>query len=594
MNKYSSIPKDLTSIYGLFKLKTCKGNLLTREYNTKNVLANPRHYPVSNKEWKDSAYAYNKNYLRALPFKNNNTDKLIKSHFNLSDLIKTARSRRMRTLLRRGLSKRLFVSKPEIKQNNDKVTATVYVFDRIRQSIIRNLFFNNRKFPLYNLWLNNLFQKRVGFKDLILKRKNTFKKARYTKRIHLPYNGIKFKNEIDFFKYRTLNIYNKFMILDKVIMYLFVSNILSKFNIKIFNPMVRYSQDYNIQTSIQSILDNKPDSLILVDYKLNKLNLVTKKDINEQLLTDMANNNKGYETNRPFIWNNHLLYLIKIKLVDTGIISKDELHFMYKKFNSSYYNTLVDKELKKESKAIYLFTRLQVNKLKYIDFLPNLKKLISRIYYKKTELNIVSLKYIHLNSDLYAKAIADKSKAKVSLLKVLRKSLKLVKRPSDFLFWKKKTSLNIFGNYKSLDLNDLPKDLVKQKQGFVFKDSLENVIHQLYPNPLTHDSSKIKTTNSLENKVIDILNTVKYKWVTGARIEAAGRLTRRNTAARAVFKFRYKGNLKDRQPHETFLAKKDISTVILRNHVKPNSQYTFTKSKRRIGAFGIKTWISSH
>jgi hypothetical protein len=33
---------------------------------------------------------------------------------------------------------------------------------------------------------------------------------------------------------------------------------------------------------------------------------------------------------------------------------------------------------------------------------------------------------------------------------------------------------------------------------------------------------------------------------------------------------------------------------MLRNSVKANSQYSFTKSKRRIGAFGIKAWIAGY
>ena len=36
---------------------------------------------------------------------------------------------------------------------------------------------------------------------------------------------------------------------------------------------------------------------------------------------------------------------------------------------------------------------------------------------------------------------------------------------------------------------------------------------------------------------------LKYKDITGFRLEAKGRLTRRYTASRSVTKFRYKGNL---------------------------------------------------
>ena len=40
-----------------------------------------------------------------------------------------------------------------------------------------------------------------------------------------------------------------------------------------------------------------------------------------------------------------------------------------------------------------------------------------------------------------------------------------------------------------------------------------------------------------------VLNNIKYKKVTGVRLEAAGRLTKRYTASRSIFKVKYKGNL---------------------------------------------------
>jgi hypothetical protein len=36
------------------------------------------------------------------------------------------------------------------------------------------------------------------------------------------------------------------------------------------------------------------------------------------------------------------------------------------------------------------------------------------------------------------------------------------------------------------------------------------------------------------------------------------------------------------------MLRKAPSTVMVRNQMKPNLQYTFVSSKKRIGAFGIK------
>ena len=81
----------------------------------------------------------------------------------------------------------------------------------------------------------------------------------------------------------------------------------------------------------------------------------------------------------------------------------------------------------------------------------------------------------------------------------------------------------------------------------------------------------------------NILDSIKHKSVTGIRIEAAGRLTRRNTAAKSVFKLKYKGNLKNINS-----SYKGLSTTLLRGHAKSNVQYTKLKSKLRIGSFGLK------
>ena len=80
-----------------------------------------------------------------------------------------------------------------------------------------------------------------------------------------------------------------------------------------------------------------------------------------------------------------------------------------------------------------------------------------------------------------------------------------------------------------------------------------------------------------------IFNNLKYKRVTGFRLEARGRLGRRYTASRSVFKLKYKGNLLNLDS-----SYKGISSVILKGNLKSNIQYTKLKSKTRIGSFGLK------
>jgi hypothetical protein len=85
-----------------------------------------------------------------------------------------------------------------------------------------------------------------------------------------------------------------------------------------------------------------------------------------------------------------------------------------------------------------------------------------------------------------------------------------------------------------------------------------------------------------------IMDSLKNKFTKGIRIEVGGRLTKRNTAERSIFKLRYKGNIKNLDS-----SMKKLPTVLLRGHAKSNLVYVQSKSRLRIGAFGLKTWVSS-
>jgi hypothetical protein len=76
--------------------------------------------------------------------------------------------------------------------------------------------------------------------------------------------------------------------------------------------------------------------------------------------------------------------------------------------------------------------------------------------------------------------------------------------------------------------------------------------------------------------------------LAGIRIEAKGRLTRRFTASKSVFKVRWKGGLKN--VDSSF---KGLSAIMLRGDRKSNVQYSMLSSKNRNGAFGVKGWVSS-
>lgn len=99
---------------------------------------------------------------------------------------------------------------------------------------------------------------------------------------------------------------------------------------------------------------------------------------------------------------------------------------------------------------------------------------------------------------------------------------------------------------------------------------------------------KPATSVNTYNQVLDLaMSSIKYTCLAGARLEGRGRLTKRFTASRAVFKVKWIGGLKTIE--SSFRSQ---SVVTLRGQSKPNVQYTLHRSKTRNGAFGLKGWIA--
>jgi hypothetical protein len=123
------------------------------------------------------------------------------------------------------------------------------------------------------------------------------------------------------------------------------------------------------------------------------------------------------------------------------------------------------------------------------------------MYYKYPVLKIIELKSLHLNSDVFSSAVALKLRDRMNkAVNILRKAtIQMVKIP---------------------------------------------FLHTL----ITFDSF-IQSINK-----DNIVNVIKQQVVSGVRFEASGRLTRRLTAMRSIFKFRYLGSLKDLRSSLTNLS----------------------------------------
>lgn len=240
-------------------------------------------------------------------------------------------------------------------------------------------------------------------------------------------------------------------------------------------------------------------------------------------------------------WNKKKLVLIDI--IESHTKNKQIIDYKsLSKYIILFYKKLIKKSLNKYLLHKYYQQLVFINKSKFnYNYLQFLKKYLEKIYNKNVEFNLINLRRFYLNSDILSESIT---------LKIRKNRRKLLKY-----------------------LNTLKRKIkLRNKNNFYYK----SIFNKL---------------NNVEKKYLEraVLRDIKYKHVTGFRLETSGRLTRRYTASRSVSKLRYKGNLLNIDS-----SYKGLSSVLLKGNQKSNLQYTKLKSKTRIGSFGIKGWISSN
>lgn len=271
----------------------------------------------------------------------------------------------------------------------------------------------------------------------------------------------------------------------------------------------------------------------------------------------------------------------------------DNNNFLH--YKNKYYKNFIKDAYEIELLYMYYIKMLSLNNNKFKNwFLLGLKKAISKLYNKKVEFNFVSLKYLHLNSDIFTESIVTRIRNRENaLLGVLNRALRLAKIPSRNHNLNYGTNVN--NNAITLDNRNKPFS-----QGVLITPSTKNytndILHVLLYNLFgakTIENNKnapsLLKAKNLNNKQVNILDAIKHKTVMGVRLEAAGRLSKRLTASRSVFKLRYKGGLKNLDS-----SRKNMSSVILRGNANSNVQYTLINNKTRNGSFGLKGWISGY
>lgn len=211
-----------------------------------------------------------------------------------------------------------------------------------------------------------------------------------------------------------------------------------------------------------------------------------------------------------------------------------EIMPVYEKYYTAHLNSLKIRKL------------LNRNKFRN-GFINKLLGLVEEIYGKKVEFNIVKLKKLHLNSDLYTQAVALKLKDRNNrLYKVLKSSLNKVQLPPFY------RAAEIF-HY--LNKNDLLVNIIRNdKITSMLRNNVNDPLNTLLLDTFTNgEDVKVKTIKALaspspeasplsNSRAISlqkyVLKSLKHLSMRGIRIEAKGRATRRLTAARSVFKMK--------------------------------------------------------
>jgi hypothetical protein len=525
-------------------------------------------------EWNNSVFLYNKNIMRTLHLKNKMVYSFINNYFVLN----------YETISKNKLKNKLINLK---KINNKNYTLN----NILMHNNVKNIFFNfkNSKYNFikniksyikHNIYIKSLKSEiNYTFKSLDVKLRKSSLFWRQNKYNILKKNYYISLNRIFISKPEIKHTFNKI----KIILYTFnrerffiLKNIhkLKSTNKYLFNNKY-YS--LNIRRRIKKKLSNSHflNKYIKVGI-LNKTRIYLKKIFNsiiwKELLKNFFSNyhniknfeyNPSYinELKNNFFIKNIISYEKQLKffsLISKNIFNnkienknKNLLFYKYDFYIINILKAILIKKLIKNLLLKYLIGKLYLNNFKYnLINMINLKKNIGYIYNKQIEIKLINLKNFNLDNNIFLENISRKLRDRTKrALKVIRKALNLIITAKPLYNLEEKK-------------NNLNYNLIRYK----------NYIY-----------------NSISYNNIIIFRNLKNTHITGIRVEAKGRLTKRMTASRSLYKLAYKGNLKNL--HSIYFNK---PITLLKNFEKSNINYEIINSKQKNGAFGIKSRISTY
>lgn len=294
--------------------------------------------------------------------------------------------------------------------------------------------------------------------------------------------------------------------------------------------------DNNIQNLIQSYFN-----LRFVPQFINKKykpRSVRRKSINKIYVSDTEikhTNSKAILT--IYTFNREKIALLnKVNDLKIRLLRKIRILILKKKQilqdkNQSYlkFQSLIKKELRKELTTLRKFKlRLDLNKYKFEEILLyKLSNILGVYYNKKVEFNLVNLKSMMFNTDIFTKILNEKlRKKKISVLRLMKFFFNKIKIPKvDKISVKKVAKKGIDFNLLENQHLDLGLISIQKKSFTAFLKKIYNNI--ISGTNLTKDYDKIYNI---------IFNCIKYKNMAGVRLQVKGRLSNRNTANRAEAK----------------------------------------------------------
>jgi len=556
---------------------------------------------------------------------------LLKSYFNLQIKDKKIKNKRNIIKNRRLSTKRVFIGRGELKHSNNKVIITFYVYNTEAMFLWEN----------YKKALAILYNPKKKLEISV----NEYTKDKEIKSKYKPFNLI---NSLNLFQYKYILVTlinketkkeeNNRILFAKPIPD-FANNEVLKKEIKTLNKINNIGiNTKNCLIILQKYLEKKRIRKLLSFWKKNKKiykNIQKKYEIisfnkplflkHEQILVsnEDINNKRIIKFNRPFSLTEYLfqhdfkrsidnmfIYLLDIfnkyyssltNLVERKVITNKEKSLMFNDLKKKINLTLFYSEEKDVfTDAIeedYIYSHLlmplylfKFNKAKFtMKFMEKLTQLVKNLYNKEVVFNIINLKKMHLSSDIYTQAVALKLKNRDNkLYRVLKSSLRKIKIPDFRKINEKNNKPNKDDFIDNKIRNSLINSMFTKED---VKDPLNNLLLNFFPSAENLKKSVVKkgSVNNYSISLKDyVLMYLKHIKIRGIRVEAKGRLTRRFTASRSVFKMKWKGGLKN--VDSSF---RGLSTIMLRGYVKSNAQYSFISSKNRNGAFGVKGWVSN-